>query len=216
MWITNYYWLKEKESENLNNIKQKIKSDYRIFNPCYQKEKIDQIFLEFKRDNLLTQTQYEELKNKLNRLNDFDLYKLQQSLRTPKVMSFKEKRLSSRILYEHPSIYVNNEDKEKLYYFLMQFGFISYLEEGNVLKPSKKRIDFGLGINIRSISLKNLSMQENFCNSDSGYFTTFPDKDELIMVYVDNERNVKIFDVFHRKVMNDVKDLKAYKKNCMC
>ena len=212
MWITNYCCLKEKESENLNNIKQKIKSDYRIFNPCYQKEKIDQIFLEFKRDNLLTQTQYKELKDKLNRLNDLDLYKLQQNLRTPKVMSFEEKRVSSGFLYEYPSLYVNNEDKEKLYYFLMQFGFISYLEEGNVLKPSKKRIDFVPGVNIRSISLKSLSMQENLCNSDSGYFTTFDDKDGLVMVYVDNERNVKIFDVFHRKVMNDVKDLKHIKK----
>ena len=212
MWITNYCCLKEKESENLNNIKQKIKSDYRLFNPCYQKEKIDQIFLEFKRDNLLTQTQYEELKDKLNRLNDLDLYKLQQNLRIPKIMSFEERKLISGFLYENPSLYVNNEDKEKLYYFLMQLGFISYLEEGNVLKPSKKRIEFGYGTNIRSISLKNLSMQENFCNSDSGYFTTFPDKNELIMVYVENERNVKIFDVFHRKIINDVKDLKHIKK----
>ena len=40
MYITNYCCLKEKESGNLNHIKQKIKSDYRIFNPCYQKENI--------------------------------------------------------------------------------------------------------------------------------------------------------------------------------
>ena len=40
-------------------------------------------------------------------------------------------------------------------------------------------------------------MQENLSNSDSGYFTTFKDnKKELIMAYVDNERNVKIFELF--------------------
>ena len=212
MWITNFCFLKEKEAENLQDIKQNIRSDYRIFNPCYQREKIDQMFLEFKRDNLLTQRQYEELKEKLNKQNDLDLYKLQQNLRIQKVMSFEEKRLRTGFLYEYPSISVSNKDKEKLYYFLMQLGFISYLEEGNFLKPSKKTIEFGFDNNVRSISLKNLSMQENFCNSDAGYFTTFPDKNKLIMVYVDNESYVKIFDIFHRKVLNDVKDLKHVKK----
>ena len=90
----------------------------------------------------------------------------------------------------------------------MQLGFISYLEEGNVLKPSKKRIEFIQGQNIRSLSLKNLSMQENFSNSDAGYFTKFTEKNNLIMTYVDNERNVKKFDVFSRKILNDVKYLK--------
>ena len=56
-------------------------------------------------------------------------------------------------------------------------------------------------------------MQENLSNSDSGYFTTFEDKKKgLTMAYVDNERNVKIFDVFHKQVLNDVKDLKHTKK----
>ena len=32
------------------------------------------------------------------------------------------------------------------------------------------------------------------------------------MAYVDNERNVKIFDVFHKQVLNNVKDLKHTKK----
>ena len=40
MYLTNFCCLKKKESENLNNIRQRIKSDYKIFNPCYQKEKI--------------------------------------------------------------------------------------------------------------------------------------------------------------------------------
>ena len=57
-------------------------------------------------------------------------------------------------------------------------------------------------------------MQENLSNSDSGYFTTFRTKkdEEVIMAYVDNEINIKIFDVFKRKVINDVKDLKHIKK----
>ena len=212
MWLTNDCFLKRKESENLDDIKQKLKSDYRTLNPCYQKEKISQIFSEFKRNNLLTESQYKELTEKINRLNDLDLYKLQQKLRTQKVMTFEEKRLSSNFLYEHPSITITDERKIKLYYFLMQLGFISYLEEGNILKPKKKKFEYIPGAKIRSISLKNLSIQENLSNSDSGYFTIFDGNKELIMAYVDNERNVKIFDIFHRKVLNDVKDLKHTKK----
>ena len=214
MYITNYCCLKEKESGNLNHIKQKIKSDYRIFNPCYQKEKICKIFNEFKRDNLLTKSQYEELIKKLKKLNDLDLYKLQQNLRTPKSMTFEERKLTSNYIYENPSRYVNDEGKEKLYYFLMQLGFISYLEEGNVLKPKKKRIEFRQDVSIRSIPLKALSIQENLSNADSGYFTIFNQEDEkdLIMAYVDNERSIKIFDVFNKQVINNIKDFKHTKK----
>ncbi len=207
---TNYFCLQEKESENFNDIKQKIKNDYRIFNPCSQKEKIVQMFSEFFGNNLLTQSQYKELTDKLNRLNYFDLYLLQQKLRIQKDMSFLEKQLTSNSIYENRFEKVENEEKNKLYNFLMQFGFISYLEEGNVLLPKKKKIEFKEGVS--SISLKNLSIQENFSNSDSGYFTIFNQKNELIMVYVDNERNVKIFEVYHRRVMNNVKDLKHSNK----
>ena len=216
MYITNYCCLKEKESETLNNIKQRIKSDYRLFNPCYQKEKISQIFLEFKRKDFLTESQYKELTNKVNKLNDLDLYKLQQSLRTPKFMTFEERKITSGFLYDNPSRIIYDEEKEKLYYFLMQLGFISYLEEGNVLKPKKKRFEYIEGVHIRSNELINLSMQENLSNSDSGYFRTFKkygdNDDQLIIAYVDNEMDVKIFDVFNRQVLNDVKDLKHTKK----
>jgi hypothetical protein len=139
MYITNYCCLKKKESEHLNNIIKRIKSDYRIFNPCYQKEKISQIFNEYQRKKLLTNSQYKELIDKLNRLNDLDLYKLQQNMRTPKLMTFEERKLTSGYIYEYSSKKINNEEKEKLYYLLMQLGFISYLEEGNVLKPKKKK-----------------------------------------------------------------------------
>ena len=214
MYITNYCCLKEKESEKFNDIKQKIKSDYRLFNPCYQKEKIAQLFYEFKINKSLTNSQYEDIINKLKRLNDLDLYKLQQSLRTPKFMTFEERKLTSGFLYENPSRKINNEEKEKLYYLLMQLGFISYLEEGNVLKPKRKRFEYIAGTNIKNQSLLNLSMQENLSNSDSGYFTTFKDKNEneLIMAYVDDDMNVKILEVFKRQVLNDVKNLKHTKK----
>jgi hypothetical protein len=115
MYITNYCCLKEKESEKFNDIKQKIKSDYRLFNPCYQKEKIAQLFYEFKINKSLTNSQYEDIINKLKRLNDLDLYKLQQSLRTPKFMTFEERKLTSGFLYENPSRKINNEEKEKNY-----------------------------------------------------------------------------------------------------
>ena len=213
MYLTNHCCLKKKESEKLNNIKPKIKSDYRIFNPCYQKEKISQIFYEYHTKNLLTNSQYKELIEKVNRLNDLDLYKLQQNMRIPKLMTFEERKLTTGYIYQNNSIPIKNEEKEKLYYLLMQLGFIPYLEEGNVLKPKKKRIEFIPNARISSISLRSLSMQENLSNSDSGYFTTFEDKKKgLTMAYVDNERNVKIFDVFHKQMLNDVKDLKHTKK----
>ena len=86
MYLTNYCCLKKKESENLDTIKQRIKSDYRLFNPCYQKEKILELFLEFKNKDLLSKSQYDEILIKTNRLNDLDLYKIQQSLRSPKLL----------------------------------------------------------------------------------------------------------------------------------
>ena len=71
----------------------------------------------------------------------------------------------------------------------MQFGFISYLEEGNVLKKRKKRIESIKNQEISSISLRSLSMIENLSNSDSGYFSIFNDKIELIMDHEYNERS---------------------------
>ena len=117
MWLTNYCRLKEKEAEHLDIIKKQMKSDYRIFNPCSQREKIDEIFLEFKRENVLSEEQYKELKSKLNKLNEFDLYKLQQNLRTQKVMSFEEREITSGSLYENPSRIVNNPEKKNYIIF---------------------------------------------------------------------------------------------------
>ena len=126
MYITNNCCLKKDESKNLDEIKRDIKTDYRLFNPCYQKEEITKIFSEWEKENLLTSSQYDELIEKLNRLNDLDLYKIQQSLRIPKVMKFEERHLTTSFLYDNSSVVVDDKDKEKLYYFLMQLGFISY------------------------------------------------------------------------------------------
>ena len=73
----------------------------------------------------------------------------------------------------------------------MQLGFMNYLEEGNILKPKKKEVELYNINKINSYSLKNLSMQENLSNSDSGYFITFPEKNQLIMAYVENQSDVK-------------------------
>ena len=115
-----------------------MKSDYRLFNPCYQKVKLEELFLEFKKKNLLSNLQYGELLTKIEKLNDLDLYKLQQSLRTQKLMTFEIRKITSYYFYEYPSIKIENEELAKLYYLLMQLGFITYLEEGNVLRPKKK------------------------------------------------------------------------------
>ena len=48
----------------MDKIKEKIKTDYRIFNPCYQKEAIKQLFSEFD-DNILDKNQYQEIENKI-------------------------------------------------------------------------------------------------------------------------------------------------------
>ena len=44
MYITNNCCLKKKESTHLDEIKRDMKTDYRLFNPCYQKEEITKIF----------------------------------------------------------------------------------------------------------------------------------------------------------------------------
>ena len=208
-YLTNYCCLKKEESKNFDDIKDKLRSDYRLFNPYYQKEKIEELFLEYKNKNLLTISQYEEIQDKINRLNDLDLYILQQKLRSQKIMKFEKRKLTTNFIYEHDSKEVVDEREEQLYSMLMQTGFISYLEEGNILKPRKHRIEFYVDPKkeIRSIALTQLNMHENLSNSDSGYFTIFNDKDELIMAYVDGERNVKIFDVFHKKIISNVKGL---------
>ena len=63
----------------------------------------------------MTNSQFKELNEKLNRLNDLDLYKLQQNMRTPKLMTFEERKLTSGYMYEYASKKINNEEKEKLY-----------------------------------------------------------------------------------------------------
>ena len=76
----------------------------------------------------------------------------------------------------------------------MQLNLISYLEEGNTFKPEKKKIEF-FEQNIRVVSLKLLSLQENLSNSGAGFFTVYYDNDEIRMAYVDNNTHIKIFDI---------------------
>ena len=201
-YLTNFCCLKEKEDKNFADISEKLKSDYRIFNPCNQKKNIMEVFKEFNDENLITN---EELEEKLNDLNDIDFYEMQKKWRAPKKMTFEEKLMESEYLYQNKYEKIpEKSEKEKLYYFLIQLGFMNYLEEGNILKPETKKIDFFDKNSIIYKDLKNLSMQENLCNSDSGYFITYREKNKLIMAYVVRNYNVKIFDVFKKKVISDV------------
>ena len=212
MYITNFCCLKKKEVKNLNDINEKIKSDYRIFNPCYQKEEIKKLFSEFKGsnndDSLLNKFQYQEIEKKIEQLNYLDLYKLQESLRIPREMTFIEKKLVSNLYEEGNEV---KEKKKKLYHLLMRFGFFSFVEEGNIIKPKKNKIDLGKE-KIRSLSLKSLKMQENLTNSGSGCFTCFYYDNKLMMAYVDSGTTVRIFNVEDKIVWTEIKDKKHTKK----
>ena len=223
MYITNNCCLEEKK-EKFKSIKQKIKSDYRIFNPCNQKEGITRLFEEFynnnnndnsrndninkitiKKNNLLTKSQFNEIKEKIKELNSLDLYYLQQSMRIKKEMTFCKKELNTNNIYNDYSI-VEDEEEQKLFYLLMQFGFLSYLEEGKVIQSTKGKINFfDKNIKIRSPSLAVLKyspLQENFCTVGAGPFTIYKKENDLMLAYVDNQTSIQLFDVFHRKVMN--------------
>ena len=206
---------KKEVSPNLEEVQQKIRSEYRVFNPCYQRQEIKNIFSEFKINQTLEDSQYEELEKKIDRLNDLDLFKLQQNLRIPKIFSFQTRYIESIYIYQNDSYEVIDQTKLRLYNLLMQFGFLPFLEEGNIIKPKRKRFEFINGTILRSLSLAGLSTQENLSNSDSGCFTIFDEQNELIMAYVDNERTIKIFDVFHKQVLNEVKDTHTEKILCV-
>ena len=187
------------------NHKKVIINDYKIFNPYYQRERLIEIFSEFKSNKLLSKSQYEYLENKIKYSNEFtqlDLYKFSQKMKIPRYMTFEERILNSEFLFQNPIKDVNNEEKKKLYYLLMQLGFLSYgdLNISSEIKFNNFNETFTQK-DIKSFSLKNLSKQENLSTEDSGNFTTFYYKDKLIMAYVDNEDDVKIFDVFNRKVL---------------
>ena len=207
MYLTNYCCMKQNEARRLIDINKKIKIDYRLLNPCYQKDKIMEIFNKFKEKKLLDDAQCNEIIQKVKDMTYMELYTLQKRMRTPKIMTFEEKNVYSDLLYDSTYKPVIDDEKNNLYYLLMQLGFLSYLEEGNILKPKRKSITFTDPKSIRSASLRNLKMQENLSNSDTGYFTTYQDKDNIIMPYIDNQHTVKLLDIFHRRILDEVKDL---------
>ena len=213
-----YCCYKKEKAENLEDVKGKLISDYRIFNPCYQKEEIKRLFSEFKNNKTLELSQYEEIEKKINLLNDLDLYKLQQNMRIPKTFYFFEKEINSfSSILEESYKNVSDEEKIRLYNLLMKLDFFSYLEEQNFIKPKKKKFELIENLlDDRSISLKNLSIQENLSFSDSTYFTTFYEKKDILeMAYVNNERSVKLFNVFDRKVLNEIKTNTSTKICCI-
>ena len=213
------YYKKEKtENEKLSEIKSKIKSDYRIFNPCYQKEEIKNLFFEFKKNNIIKESQYEEIEKKINRLNDLDLYKLQKKMKIPKTFTFSIRKIESLDIYkssfnkEEETI---DEEKNKLYNLLMRFSFLSYLEEENILNPKKMKFEFIEGLDDLSLSLRRLSIQENISICDSHYFTTFYEGNNLKLAFVDIETNIKLFDLFERKCLGEIEDKPLMKIACI-
>ena len=213
MYLTNYCRLEEKET-NINLIKKNDYKYYKIFNPCYQRDEINKLFSDINIKFKLEESQINKITKKLENLNCFELYKLQQNFKIPKVMTFEERKVNSKFIYDNPSEEIKKYNKKyNLYYFLMQLGFLSYLEEENNLRPAKKRFQFDDKNNIRSISLRNLAIQENLSNCNYGYFSLFNNENidnnnnkKLIMAYVANkEKNkIKIFDVFERKFIKEV------------
>ena len=108
-----------------------------------------------------------------------------------------------------------NKDKKKLYYLLMQLNFLSFLETGQYSDNKEKPIKYETLINknyLRAISLKNSFLKENLTNCDSSFFTTFLQKDKLLLAYVENFTNIKLYNIFGRKLMANVKGLNYQKK----
>lgn len=145
-------------------------------------------------------------------MNIRDFYNLEKKLRVPKKnITFEERKVESLYLYENESIEVDKENRDKiqLYNYLIQLGFLDYLEEGNIYKPKKNKIVEEPEKNIESESLKKLSLQENISNSDSDCFNTFFDEneDKLILVYVNKGNNVLILDVFEKKLLYSLENL---------
>ena len=117
-------------------------------------------------------------------------------------------------IFEEDSLKMN-KDKKKLYYLLMQLNFLSFLETGQYSDNKEKLIKYETLINknyLRAISLKNSFLKENLSNCDSSFFTTFLQKDKLLLAYVENFTNIKLYNIFGRKLMANVKGLNYQKK----
>ena len=214
-YIINCCCLHKEEIQNFNDVKQRIKGDYKIFNPVYDKQKIIDLFKEYKDDEkLLTESQYNEIENKIKRLKSLDLFKLQKNYKTTKEMKFFINNINTEFLYDNDYYEVTDEKQKKLYNLLMQLNLISYLEEGNTFRPEKKKIEI-LEPNIRTVSLKLLSLQENLANSGAGFFTVYYDNNEIKMAYVDNYTHIKIVDIFNKRVLKNINDLN-FKKRIVC
>ena len=108
-----------------------------------------------------------------------------------------------------------DKDKQKLYYLLMQLNFLSFLETGQYSNNKKPAIKYETLFDInylRATSLKNPFLKENLTNCDSSYFTTFIQKDKLVLAYVENGTNIKLYNIFERKLIASVDGLNYKKK----
>ena len=192
-----------KYNSNINSEDKDLspKIGYGLFNPYDQKEKIKNIFhnyyqLRVDGSPIIDENQYQEIIAKVENMENWDLYTLQEKFRTPKYMIFEERPLSWNLDYRYGTKIVTNEKKIEFYYLLMQLGFLTYYEIGNILKA--KKIEFKNINSIRSESLKRLSIQENLTNSDSGNFTLYKKNDEYMLAYIDKGININILNIFNK------------------
>ena len=199
--------LNENRADNINininannNInKKRVNIDiYKVLNPYYQKNQLIEIFSKFKNNNLLTQKQFDFLKNKVDTLDRFELYKIQQKMKVPKHMKFEEKRGDS--IFDDPIKDVNDSEKKKLYYFLIQLGFLTYKLN---LSPRIK-FNYKRGEEIKSESLRNLSKQENLVNNKIDCYTIFNIQEKINLAYVENKNIIQIFDIVDRRLLETI------------
>ena len=118
--------IKIKNEDKNNDRNPIIFNDYKLFNPYYQKERLKEIFEEFKKKALLNEEQYQCIVNKIDNLNNLDLNKFRKKMRIPRYITFEEKIENSLLIIGNPTKEVTNNEKKKLYYLLIKLDFLSY------------------------------------------------------------------------------------------
>ena len=183
---------KDKNDKSLEDLVPEM--EYSLFNPLVQKEKIKELFND---KNVINESQEKELIAQLDKMEKRDLYFLYEKFRIPRNIQFEESL----------SVPFDKKDKKKIkiYYLLIQLGFLPYYEIGMDLniKPLP-------GKQINSQSLRRLSLRENITNTESGIFCLDKSNNiKLTIAYIEKETKVVIYDVYNR----EPRDLKYLENN---
>ena len=184
----------------------KLQKSFRTPKEIYFEEREIKDILELQKDTSII-SQQEELKPDISQTKN-DNNDNNKNNPSEEYISYDSK------IFEEDSLKIS-KDKKKLYYLLMQLNFLSFLETGQYSDKKEKPIKYETLINknyLRAISLKNSFLKENLTNCDSSFFTTFLQKDKLILAYVENFTNIKLYNIFDRKLMANVRGLNYKKK----